>query len=87
METTVNPSQISITNAIKFADGETWSVFGKPDATFGEIIQDWIKYGGNPKVNEWYPGLQFGSVTATLQDYRNNLVSGMKDFFTHKARS
>jgi len=84
METTVNPSEIQTFNAIRFPDGETWMIYSKPDASKSEIMANYKQAGGSPIINEHYPGLQFGTVTATVQQYANNLISGMKDFFTAK---
>lgn len=77
----LNPSQIQRTNAIMFADGETWYVVGKPDAAFSTILKDWKKCGGNNSVTSEYPGLQFGIITATVQQYADHMTTGLKDFF------
>lgn len=77
----VNPQEIQINNAIKFPDGDTWYISGKPDATFVQIVEDWKMYAGNHIITTEYPGLQFGQITATLQDYQDCLTSGLKKFF------
>jgi hypothetical protein len=84
METTVNPNDVQTFNAIRFPDGETWMIYSKPDATKGEIMANYKQSGGSRLIDEHYPGLQFGTVTATIQQYSDNLTSGMKDFFTAK---
>ena len=78
---TLNPAKIQKTNAIMFADGETWYIIGKPNAAFSTILNDWKKCGGNLSVTTNYPGLQFGTITATIQQYADCLTTGLKDFF------
>lgn len=77
----LNPSKIQKTNAIMFADGETWYVVGEPGAAFSTILDDWKRCGGNKEIAIDYPGLQFGTITATIQQYADYLTTGLKDFF------
>lgn len=79
---TLNPSKIEKTNAIMFADGETFFIPGKPNAAFSTILKFRRDCGGHHAVTEDYPGLQFGIITATIQQYHDNLATGMKDFFS-----
>ncbi|HUR65482.1 MAG TPA: hypothetical protein VMZ03_03960 [Chitinophagaceae bacterium] len=79
--TTINPEQIEKRNAIMFSDGETWYMPTKPDASFGDLLNDWKNCGGNPSVTMDYPGLQVGQISATLQDYADNIANNMSAFF------
>lgn len=78
---TLNPSMIQKTNAIMFADGETWYVIAKPNASFQTILNNYKNCGGNPFLTIDYPGLQFGTITATIQQYADCMTTGLKDFF------
>lgn len=85
-EMSIDESQVLTTNAIMFADGETWYVIARPNATFEEIIKDWVRCGGNSVVNVYYPGLKFGVIIASLAQYRDCLTTGLKAFFRPRPR-
>lgn len=78
---TLSSSMIQETNAIMFADGETWYLIGKPEAALKTILNDYIKCGGNPSLTVDYQGLQFGTIVATNQQYADLMTTGLKDYF------